>query len=51
MINYCNICGKEGAKHYGHDPYEPDYEYWFCDKCAGLCITPTGEPIKERVKS
>ena len=47
MSCYCNICGKSGAKSYGHDPYEPDYEHLLCDKCAGLCITPEGKPLKE----
>lgn len=29
----CNICHKSGARSYGIDPNEPDYEILLCDNC------------------
>ena len=43
----CNICGAPDAKFYGSDPHEPDYEYWYCNKCIGYVITPNGEGLAE----
>lgn len=43
----CNICNKPGAKNYGSDPNEPDYEYNYCDRCAGVTITTNGKSLKE----
>lgn len=44
----CNICHAPNANNYGCDPFDGGYDFWYCDKCAGLCITPDGKPIKKK---
>ena len=48
-MSLCNICHGKEAKYYGNDPYEPGYEYWYCDNCVKFVITPDG-PVKEVAK-
>lgn len=47
MSGICNICHKNGAKYYGSDPYEPGWEYWYCDQCIKMVIDTSGKQPKE----